>query len=382
MKEILLITRTLSSGGAEKVVGKLSIELSKFYNVSILLFNAERIDYPYEGRIIDLKTDLGPTLFAKIIGNIKRYIQIKKIKKGSAFDSAISFLTIPNILNLLTKRKEKTVISIRNYQPKKKNLVFEWFYGRLLKRANHIVTVSKQLEDYYKKKYKFSKQKTTTIYNMYDIDYILDKASDNENLIEQDKSELKLINIGSLTPQKNQIFLIELMDVLVNKYCLNISLFLLGEGPLENKLKKRTNDKKLTDYIHFLGFKRNPYKYLKSSDVFVFPSLYEGFPNALVEAMICENAILAADCPTGPQEILLSSHGSIRKKDLPFEHHSGFLFESFNNNSYNNLLKNWAEKILYIYHNKQLLNLQKREACFRSKRFSTANIIEEWIYLI
>jgi len=54
-----------------------------------------------------------------------------------------------------------------------------------------------------------------------------------------------------------------------------------------------------------MGNVKNPYKYIAQSQLFAFSSLWEGFPNALVEAMACKISVVAADCPTGPREILL-----------------------------------------------------------------------------
>ena len=60
----------------------------------------------------------------------------------------------------------------------------------------------------------------------------------------------------------------------------------------------------MDNYILFSGRQRNPYNYLKNSNCYVFPSLFEGFPNALVEAMICGLPVISSDCKSGPKEIL------------------------------------------------------------------------------
>ena len=56
--------------------------------------------------------------------------------------------------------------------------------------------------------------------------------------------------------------------------------------------------------VHFMGFDVNPYRYLSRSRVFALTSRFEGFPNALAEAMICGLPVVACDCKTGPREIL------------------------------------------------------------------------------
>ena len=100
-------------------------------------------------------------------------------------------------------------------------------------------------------------------------------------------------------------------------------LLIVGDGSLENTYKQNYPDLPLK----FLGNVDNPLKYLKSADIFFFPSRREGLGNSLIEAQILGKNIISSDCPSGPKEII----------DL-FK--NGVLFESGNVDSLSECIKN------------------------------------------
>lgn len=63
----------------------------------------------------------------------------------------------------------------------------------------------------------------------------------------------------------------------------------MGNGELKEALQELTRKLGIEEKVEFCGFRENPFATVAKTDIFVFPSLYEGFPNALVEAMSCGN---------------------------------------------------------------------------------------------
>jgi glycosyltransferase involved in cell wall biosynthesis len=60
----------------------------------------------------------------------------------------------------------------------------------------------------------------------------------------------------------------------------------------------------LTNNVYFLGYKNNPYNYLKKSDIFILTSKFEGSPNVIIESQFLKRYVISTDCPTGPREML------------------------------------------------------------------------------
>ena len=116
------------------------------------------------------------------------------------------------------------------------------------------------------------------------------------------KKTLKLVNVGRLTDQKDQMLLLKAINLIKNK--LKIYLIIIGKGKNYSNLKNYILNNDLSNYVKLLGYKNNPFQYIKQSDIFLLSSRYEGSPNVLVEALYLKKYIISTDCPTGPKEIL------------------------------------------------------------------------------
>lgn len=113
--------------------------------------------------------------------------------------------------------------------------------------------------------------------------------------------EIILIAAGRLAKQKGFDILLEALSLTRNS---NWKLLLLGVGPDEISLKKLTLRFGLQTKVNFIGYQSDPWKWFTKADVFVLSSRWEGFPNVLIEAMAIGLPVIAADCLTGPGEIL------------------------------------------------------------------------------
>lgn len=112
----------------------------------------------------------------------------------------------------------------------------------------------------------------------------------------------RLIAVGSLKPAKAFAVLLSAFARL--RQTSNARLLILGEGPLRGELEALKSRLALDGALDMPGFVTNPYPYLARADVFVLSSAWEGFGNAIVEALACGTPVVSTDCPSGPREIL------------------------------------------------------------------------------
>lgn len=149
------------------------------------------------------------------------------------------------------------------------------------------------------------KNKTKIIYNPYLI-----KIFDNKKIIRKKI----ILSVGRLCKQKNQILTIKAFAIFLKKFP-SYKLILIGHGKDENTLKELCNNLHISDKVIFKSWILNPKKYYLKSKVFIFPSLYEGLPNALIEAVNYNLPCISSKC-SGAEDILTKKYGTyIGKND-------------------------------------------------------------------
>mgnify|MGYP003977839913 CR=1 FL=1 len=178
------------------------------------------------------------------------------------------------------------------------NVIKSKIYKFFINRADGIIVNSNIFKNQVKKKYNV---KSTCILNPFDFKKIKTLSFNKVGKVFSKKS-LKIITVGRMTKQKDQITLLKAVNLIKN--IINFNLVIIGKGSEFASLKKYIEIKKLKNRVKLLGYKKNPFPYIKQADVFILPSRYEGSPNVLVEAMYLGKSIISADCPTGPREIL------------------------------------------------------------------------------
>jgi len=367
-KRILFIIPSLEiGGGAEKVASSLTFELSKIYDVFIITFYKCKNHYKYTG----LCFSLNQTIFSgkKFLRPLFLYKYIKKITP----DLIISFMDHTNIISIifkiLFKIKIPLILTI-HANPKEQykgnlhylNYAIKFFYR--LKAVNKIVTVSKDIQIIMQKFYGINKKKIMTIYNGIELEKI--RVLSQEKVLEyQDlfynENLIKFITVGRLIELKGHKFLINAFSK-VKCEIKNSKLIIIGEGPLKNNLKKQISTKNLNEDIILLGLRKNPFKFMKKSTVFVLSSLKEALPTVLLEALACGLPIISTNCRTGPKEILdKGKYGLLANiKDE----------------------EDLAKKMIFLAKNTKLLNYYSKKSYERANAFDIYKIKNVWLNLL
>lgn len=308
-KTVFLLINSLECGGAERVISNLSKELEMEYDVYvILLYRQTEEDYSVGGQIIVLddgkkRNRIGDILFFKR--------ELERHAKQYNPQCIVSFLLNACLCNMIANTHAKKIISIRNYLKKQfkgiKLSIWEFCFRYVFKKADMVVSVSALMKQDMIKRYGFTPEKSIVIYNPYHIREIEEAAKMpvGEEFLSL-FSHRVIITLGNLGKQKGHCHLLRAFAEL-KKTVDDIKLIIIGKSnntEYVKKVKQLATDLHIEDDIVLLGYRQNPHKYMAKATIFAFPSLFEGFPNALVEAMICGLPVIAADCKTGPREIL------------------------------------------------------------------------------
>ncbi|GHA30306.1 glycosyltransferase family 1 protein [Salinimicrobium marinum] len=179
----------------------------------------------------------------------------------------------------------------------------------LLKRVDAIVSVSKASKDDLNKLFPF----TSTITSVVPVGVEVKGFLGGDHFKTESQHKKKLLHIGSFTKEKNHYGLLDIFQRILNDEP-SVELHLVGEGILRDKIEQKVSQLDLKGSVHFHGEVEDPTLFLKSSDIFMLPSLIEGLPAVVVEAMN-QNLPVVAYNVGGISEVLSNNTGYLIEKN-------------------------------------------------------------------
>lgn len=328
-KKIIIHNGNIGIGGQEKMLIQfLNILSPEKYEVLLLIEedkgieNAYLTDIPKWVQYEFLTTEKFMSQLEKykrnknIIGKLMYSIYLT-LKKRIAIKKTMKFLSYSDIiidydmglLRKLHKLKLDNKVIVGWSHAGQGELPSNSKKRKNLEKYDYIVTINEEMKKGYKRNTKHPK--ILKIYNFMDFKEILAKS--NEKITDNYNSYI--LNIGSLTENKNQQLLIRAFANLKKNYDIAEKLILIGEGKEKQQLLKLINELNMEEEIFLLGQKKNPYKYIKNSLLYVICSKNEGLPLTCIEALALGKMVIATNT-NGTREILENSkYGKIIEND-------------------------------------------------------------------
>lgn len=313
MKKILVAIPSFRIGGAERFMINLINNLDDLkFEKALLVIDGEG---PYQNlvkdnvKVFDLKQK-------RVSKSRKDIINVVNEFEPNFIITTLVHLNL-TMLSLSKKFKSKPKIFVReatnimrffgsgNFM---KKTAYKVGINLLYKRAEKVILQCNDMRANFAIDFNIAQDKLVTIYNPVDVDYIIKKSEEQIGDIFIDENHLNLISVGRLSNEKDYPTLIQAIKILKEQnYLPNIKLNIIGDGPNKGSLQELIEKLNLAKDVNLVGFKDNPYKYIRRSHIFVLSSKIEGFPNVLLEALVCGIKVVSTDCETGPKEILLNN---------------------------------------------------------------------------
>lgn len=321
-KKIMFMMPSLPGGGAEKVLVDI---LRNFdyasYEVTLFLEYREGVylnDVPENVRILALHPK--NTIWFERLHRVLRLFHcyaffhafvyrhmFLKLLKGERFDTIVSFMegAAVKFHSYIIHKADKN-LSWVHIDLKQKHWSLDFFRNGkdeldAYKKMDKVVFVSEDAKRKFLELYAMENDKCIVIYNLIDKDSVLTSARSKSVI----KKRFTICMVGRLNPQKRYNRAINVAKRLRdNGY--DFDLWILGDGSLEESLKRMCHEYGMDDRIHFWGFQKPSYPYMKEADIYLNTSEAEGYPLVICEALCLGLPVVATDI-SGASEILARS---------------------------------------------------------------------------
>jgi glycosyltransferase involved in cell wall biosynthesis len=319
--KITIFINSLGGGGAEKISIIIANGLyNKGFNIEFVVLNLNnKRNKKYMNNnipFINLNKNHARTSFAAVYNYLKQYkpdkilvfnhelavvIQLIKSISGVKFE-----IIARNISNLTQKKKNEKSFWHRFIKDK----IIKIFYKKIDKIIAQTELMKRDLID----NYKVDKNKIVVINNP--IGEVFEKIALTKN--EKYFKEDEILFVGRLESVKGLYYLLNAFKIVFSKNNMAV-LRLVGEGTTKKKLIEYAEKLQVADNVFFENYQTDLIPFYKNAKVTALSSLYEGFPNVLIESISCGTPVVAFDCNSGPSEIIIDGVNGFlaRYKDVP-----------------------------------------------------------------
>jgi glycosyltransferase involved in cell wall biosynthesis len=358
-KKITLMISSLTGGGAEGICVTIANSFANNgWHVDLVVLNLNNEAYldriSNNVNLFVLNVNHSRTSIIPLL----KYLYKSKIKTVLVFNHELAVILV--ILRLVLRLKIKivsrniSVLSFKIKQFKQQNLwtrnvvrpLIKYFYNKIDHVVNQCHSMQEDLISLYPQLY----YNSSVIYNP--MSYQIENFSKTNDLMKIEKKNY-LLCVGRLEQVKAFHYAIEAFAGIVNKFP-NLRLKIVGLGSLEEELKQKAIDFSVANKVDFEGFQKDIIPYYLYAKATVLTSLYEGYPNVLVESIAMNTPVVAFDCPGGTNEIVQDGLNGYLVNNQDIEDLKNklsiLLLKKYNNeNIKNSIKKNQTENVFKQY---------------------------------
>ncbi len=300
---------SLRGGGAQRVCVNIAnglIELGWKVDLVILNLNDQNYLDQLSKKVNLVELNVNHVRYSPV--SLLKYIYKKKPNLFLVFNYELTVILIllRKLLNLKFKiiTRNISTLSQKKIELKKTNFwvrnIVSYLIDNFYHKSDHIVNQCYAMNKDMVKLNPNTKKNSSVIYNPL-ANHILEFVKRND--IKKIKKKDYLLCIGSLKKPNAFHYAIEGFAGIIDKFP-NLRLKIVGKGNLEKELKHITKNFGIARHVDFEGFQKNIIPYYLYARATVLTSLYEGFPNVLIESIALGTPVVSFDCPSGPNEII------------------------------------------------------------------------------
>lgn len=285
--KIIQIMPEFGLAGAEIMCENLTYELKKLGNnvvvISLYDYHSAITERLENNGIEILYLNKKPGLDLSVIFKLIKIFRAEKPDVIHTHRYVMQY-AIPAAIISKVKHRVHTVHNVA----KKENTRVARLINKFFYKYAHVIPValSEKIKNTIIDEYNINQEKIPVIFNGIDLSKCIEKNNYEAN------EKFTILHIGRFSEQKNHQGLIEAFYLFTRNHP-NSILVLIGDGNKKEEIKKIVQKKGIAQKVRFMGVKSNVYSYLNEADVFVLPSIYEGVPMTLIEAMATGLPIVA-----------------------------------------------------------------------------------------
>lgn len=303
-ERLTLVIHSLAAGGAERVLSilagewarrDLAVTLLTFDDGSLPPFHA--LHPAVEHRPLGLAGS-SATVFHAALNNRRRVVALRQAFRQTTPDVIVSFMVTSNVLSLLAARPLGIPVVVSERSDPAVHDVGRWrklLRARVYPRAAAVVVLSETARRGLPRR---AQARACVIPNP----VLAPPPAPPRPAVDTPR----VVALGRLSPEKGFDLLLDAFARVAQVHP-GWTLTIWGEGPERTRLEAQRSRLALEDRVALPGATRDPHGALRTGDLFVLPSRFEGFPNALCEALACGLPSISFDCESGPREIV--THG-------------------------------------------------------------------------